>query len=110
MFTKTLSQTGTGSTTPWIVDGFANPSFFGGAATVTGTAAYKIEGSYDDFSPQWDLVANTATWFTVVDGSAGTSQDFNFNFGGTMLRLTVTSGSGTVAAKLKQSYAGKTAA
>ena len=107
--TKTLTQSSTGSTTPWIVDQWANPAVFGGEVSVTsGSANYTIDGAYDDFKPQWDLVANTPTWYTVVDGSAGTAQRFDFQGAYTMLRLTVTSGTGTVVAKLRQGYAGRT--
>lgn len=105
--TVTAGTNGVGSSAPWIVDEWANPSQFGGYISSSGTA-YLLEKSYDDLSPQWDVNTNTPTYTTAVDGTAGSSQDFDITTDCTMLRLTITSGTGTVAAKMRQSYAGRT--
>ncbi len=98
-----------GSTQPWVVDGWANPAEFGYGVTVTGSATYNIEGAWDDLSPQWDVNSNAPNWQTVVDGSAGVGASGAIaNQPVTMLRLTITSGTGTVTAKILQAFkAGK---
>lgn len=89
-----------GSTAPYVVDSFINPANYGIGILVTGTVTYVIEGSYDDLSPSWDLANNSPTWFSVIDGSAGTTQNGTITGPFTMLRLTITSGTGTVTARL----------
>lgn len=105
--TLTVGTNAIGSSAPWVVDQWPNPSFFGGEASLSGSATYNIEAAYDDFSPQWDLNSNTPTYFTAVDGSAGAAQQFNQQIGCTLLRLTILSGTGTVTAKMRQTYSGR---
>ena len=100
----TVGTSAVGSTQPWVVDVWANPATFGYQIVVTGTATYNIEGSLDDLSPQWDVNNNIETWNTLVDGSTGTSTKGTLNGPATMIRLTVTSGTGTVTAKFVQPF------
>lgn len=113
-FSKTFVLTGSNSvavaSAPWIVDGWSNPQSIAAICTLSGSATYSLQGSYDDFKPQWDLVANTATWVGVPNFSAVTGNTNGTITGGpyTMLRLEIASGStGTVTAKLIQAYAGR---
>jgi len=112
--TKTITLTGSATTTvsstPWIVDLWANPQSIGVNCQVTGTATYTLQGSYDDFSPQWDVVANTPVWNPITNFNAiTTSTNGSIKDGPyTMIRLLISSGTGTVTAKFIQSYAGHT--
>lgn len=89
-----------GSTAPYVCDTFINPANYGIGIKVTGTVAYLIEGSYDDLTPSWDLANNSPVWYTDVDGSAGATQNQTITGPFTMVRLTITSGTGTVTARL----------
>jgi L-fucose isomerase-like protein len=111
-FAKTLTLTGQGSTTAnsavWIVDGWADPQNIGVGLSLSGALTYSVQGSYDDFKPQWDLVANTATWYNTNFSSATTTTNGTITGGPfTMLRLNSSSGTGTVTAKFVQTYAGR---
>ena len=108
-FSKTLTQTGAGQTTPWIVDQYANPQNIGANIGISGTVNYSIQGCTDDFSPQWDVTNNTPNWVDLT-GFGGLTAAFIGQLPQgpwTMIRL-VNSGTGTVTAKFLQSYAGRT--
>lgn len=102
--TVTIGTNTVGSTQPWIIDAFANPVNIGIAGIITsGAATFTVEQSYDDFSPAWDLNANTPTWFASTGFSAVTSNtDGNITGPITMMRLTINSGTGTVNIKAIQ--------
>ena len=102
--TVTAGTTAVGSTPVWVTDMWANPGSYTFVVTVTGAANYNIEGAVDDFSPFWDLNANRPSWVTVLNGSTGTNQNGTITGPYSLLRLTVTSGTGTVIAKLIQPY------
>ena len=111
---KTLTITGNSTTTVnspvWVVDQWANPQAIGVGVTITGAVTYSLQGAYDDFSPQWDLVHNTATWDNITNFTALTAAANGSVTGGpfTMLRLSMAAGTGTVTAKFLQAYAGHT--
>lgn len=109
-YTKTITQAGSGNSVPWIVDTWANPQSIGTNIAVTGTVSYSIQGACDDFSPGWDLTANTPDWvnLTAFTGLTTASNGQIPQGPWTMLRLT-NSGTGTVTAKFVQAYAGITA-
>lgn len=113
-FSKTIQLTGSATTsvasTPWIVDGWSNPQSIGTNCQLTGAATYSLQGSYDDFKPQWDLVANTASWESIANFTSLTTSANGSITGGpyTMLRLLIASGTGSITAKFVQAYAGLT--
>lgn len=99
--TITAGTNGVGSSVPVILDTIVNPASYGAAVTVTGTVNYTVEMSYDDFSPAWDLNANTPVWFPASGFSSQTTNQ-NGTIAGpcSLIRLTVNSGTGTASMKL----------
>ena len=103
--TVTVGTNGVGSTDVWVLDSWANPQVVNYSAVGTGSnTSYIMEIAIDDFSPQWDLNANVATWSTAVSGSTAIPQSGQIVGPNTMVRLTVTAGTGTVTAKLVQAF------
>ena len=99
---------GVGSSIPWVIDEWANPSVFGVGTVVTGTANYNVEKSYDNLFPAWNVNTNTPTWYADANFNAITSNTNNQIQGPlTMLRLTINSGTGSVTARARQSYIGR---
>lgn len=98
----TIGTNGVGSTAPMIIDRYINPNLLGAAIIVSGAVTCSLEQSYDDLIPQWDINGNTTTWFGSTGFTAVTeNQDGNIQGGPfTMLRLTVTAGTGTATAKI----------
>ncbi len=95
-----VGTNGVGSTIPWVVDQWANPNNYGVGIKITGAANYNIESAYDNLYPNWDVNANVPTWNAAV-GIGNVIQGPL-----TMLRLTINSGTGSVTAMVRQSYAG----
>ena len=110
--TVTAGTNGVGSSAPWITDTWANPGNYGLGVIDPSGAGYNIEGAYDDLSPSWDVNNNSPTWYTAFDGSAAGTANASPLYGPyTMLRLTITSGTGQVIANFIQPFiAGKAAA
>lgn len=103
--TVTAGTNGVASSDAWIVDSWANPQNINYSVVGTGaTTTYIIETATDDFSPQWDLNANVPNWVTSASGSTTALQSGQVTGPNTMLRLTVTGGTGTVTAKLVQAF------
>lgn len=111
-FAKTLTVTGSSTTsvasTPWIVDAWASQDIAGNCV-LTGAATYSLQGAYEDLKPQWDTVNNTVNWVTVANFATLTASTNGKVAGGpyTMLRLLISSGTGSVTAKFVQTYAGR---
>jgi hypothetical protein len=89
--------TALGVSAPVILDIYLGPFSVGIGVTVTGTASYSVEYTYDDvfsstFSP------STASWFAVSGLAAGTtvSKDGTLSSPVTAVRLNVASVSGSV--------------
>lgn len=104
--TVTVGTTGKGSTAPYIADLFSDPNGISFGVKISGTATWRLEYSYEDLSPQFDLNANTPIWFSDVDVLS--THDDGADLAGRiigpvrMVRLTVLSGTGTVTADLIQ--------
>lgn len=101
---KTITQTGVGSTPIFPVNWRGGPGGFqvGLGAVVTGTATYTVQHCFDNV-----LAGETPTWFdhpTLV-GQTG-NKDSNYAYPITALRLTVTSGTGSVALHIVQAVGG----
>lgn len=98
----TIGTVGRGSSAPMIVDRFVNPAEYAAAVSTAGVGTtYSIEESLDDFSPEWDMTVNDATWFQSKD-----FESQNGNQRGTikgpicMLRLTIEGGTDLVTATI----------
>lgn len=102
----TAGTNGTASTPPYVVDQFANPNSYGIGSVVTGSATYTVESAFDNLFPNWDLNANTATWYALSNtfNSATTSTSGIITGPFTMMRTTVTSGTGSVIVRVRQSF------
>lgn len=91
-----VSQTGTGSTTPIVMD--INKMVFsvGIGCVINGTVNYTVEHSFDDpFTAGYTPAG--ATWFPHTSLAAKTANaDGNYAYPCRAVRLTVNSGSGTV--------------
>ncbi len=91
MKVQTVSKTGTGSSTPIVINTNVTPVNIGFAAVVTGTVNYSIQFSYDD--PAIGLT----TWFDDVSITSKTgNEDGSINFPISAIKVLINSGSGTV--------------
>ena len=110
-----IGTSATGSSTAIILDAYPTPSNIGITLKFTGTVTFNIEGSNEDYSSTgWDLNNATPTWISPVAylGFAlasltaltqGSTPNVLIIQPLTMLRLTVTSGTGTVQASIQKS-------
>jgi len=101
-----FSQTGLGTTTPWLPDYYKDAPFaIGVGCTVTSTStgtSYNVEHTFDPifsgvFPSSVSVIASTsATWFqnTGISG-ASSNANGNYAFPVTGIRLNVTAGSST---------------
>lgn len=97
MKVQILSQTGSGSTDPIVVNTNTNPTNIGFGVIVSGVVNYTVQHTFDD------PAVGFTTWFphpTVA--SKITNFDGNYAFPVTGIRLTVNSGAGTATLKLIQ--------
>ena len=97
MKVQIASQTGAGSTTPFVMNTNCTPFNVGFGVLVTGTVDYTVQHTFDD------PAVGFTTWFphpTIVAQS--TNKDGNYAFPVTGIRLTVNSGGGTATLKLIQ--------
>lgn len=91
MRVQTVSKTGTGSSSPVVINTNVTPVNIGFAAVVTGTVNYSIQFSYDD------PAVGFTTWFDDVSITSKTgNEDGSINFPISAIKVLVNSGSGTV--------------
>ena len=92
----TKQITGVGSSSPITFDTFRIPFNVGYGCSVLGTATYTVQHTFDDYNAI-DFVWADARWFdnTLLTG-VSTAEDGNYAFPITAMRITITSGSGTV--------------
>lgn len=98
-----FSQTGTGSTNPWVPDRGRVPTNIAVGVKVTGTVNYTVQYTYDDpfavgFTPSGAVWYNHSTLVTLAANADG-----NFAFYPRAVRLTVNSGTGTATMTFIQS-------
>lgn len=101
----TVSVTGVDTSAVVVPDYISSPFNVGIGCTVTGTATYTVEHTFDDvFSLNFNPA--TATWIANSGLTAKTtSTDGNYAFPVRGIRLKVTSGTGTVAMTVVQGLA-----
>jgi hypothetical protein len=98
MRVQTVSQTGTGSSKPLVMNTNTNPFNVGFGVIVSGTVDYTVQHTFDDPS------VGFTTWFShpTISGKT-TNQDGNYAFPVTGIKVLVNSGDGTATIKLVQS-------
>lgn len=91
MRVQTVSKTGTGSSSPVVINTNVTPVNIGFAAVVSGTVNYSIQFSYDD------PAVGFTTWFddTSITSKTG-NEDGSINFPISAMKVLINSGSGTV--------------
>lgn len=99
----TISQTGTGRSSPCAVDDYQAPFNVGiGAAITSGAATFNIEYSFDDPMADGYTVAG-ATWYVATGFSAvSASTGGSFTVPCKAICINITSGAGTVTASVVQ--------
>ena len=99
----TISQSGTGRSSPCAVDDFQTPFNVGvGAAITSGAATFNIEYSFDDPTAAGYTVAG-ATWYVATGFSAvSASTGGSFTVPCKANCINITSGAGTVTASVVQ--------
>jgi hypothetical protein len=90
MKAQTYSQTGVGTTNPFVVNTNTTPVNIGIAVVVAGTVNYTVQHTYDSPTPGF-----TTWWNDATLASKTTSGETNINFPITGLQLVVNSGTGT---------------
>lgn len=94
--------TGTGVSTVYACDNFQAPFNVGIGCTITGTATYSVQFTFDDVSAD-SFSAASATWFTASDFSAvSTSKAASFTIPCRGIRLNVSASTGSVAIQIQQ--------
>lgn len=97
MKVQIASQTGAGSTTPFVMNTNCTPFNVGFGVLVTGTVDYTVQHTFDD------PAVGFTTWFPHPTIAAqSTNKDGNYAFPVTGIRLTVNSGGGSATLKLIQ--------
>ncbi len=104
---RKISQTGVGSSPIYVYNYLLEPSSISVQIVVTGTATYTLEVTLDDVS---DISFNpsTANWFGFFSGTTNStvSQNNSSNFPYRGIRVTISSGTGTVEVTILQSGIG----
>jgi hypothetical protein len=94
---QTVSQTGTGSTAPIVMDTNKNPFNVGFGVVKTGTVDFTVQHTFDN------PFGTITTWFNHPTVAAQIANaDGNYAFPVTAIRLTMNSGDGTATLKLLQ--------
>ena len=97
MKVQTVSKTGTGSSSAIVMNTNISPFNVGFGVIVDGTVNYTVQHTFDD------PVVGFTTWFDHPTVAAqGTSQDGNYAFPVTGIKVLVNSGGGTATLKLIQ--------
>lgn len=97
MKVQTASQTGTGSTSAFVMNTNTNPFNVGFGVVVSGVVNYTVQHTFDD------PAIGFTTWFNhPTIASQISSADGNYAFPVTGIRVTVNSGAGSVTLNLIQ--------
>ena len=94
---RTETFTGTGNTPSWNCDPSVTPFNLNVACAVLGTATYKLQYTYDDFTSAAATDAG-ATWYDSVEIPAGTAVSAAQQFTApiTRIRLAIAANSGGI--------------
>jgi hypothetical protein len=97
MKVQTVSKTGSGSSSALVMNTNISPFNVGFGVVVTGTVNYTVQHTFDD------PAVGFTTWFDHPSvASESTSQDGNYAFPVTGIKVLVNSGGGTVVMNLVQ--------
>lgn len=88
----TVTKTGTGASSPLVLDHYRSPFNVGFAVVVTGTVTYTVQHTFDDILDS----GVTPTWFSheELSGQVATA-DGNYAFPVRAIRVNNTAGAGT---------------
>ena len=94
---QTATQTGTGSSTPFVMNTNISPFNVGFGVIVSGTVNYTVQHTFDD------PASGFSTWFSHPTIASKTdNQDGNYAFPVTGIKVLVNSGDGSATLKLIQ--------
>jgi len=94
--------TGTGTSAIFAVDNYQAPFNIGLGATVSATATYTVQFTFDDITANGYVAAN-GTWFTEATfGTASTSTAISFTIPCRGIRLNVSASTGSVTLQVQQ--------
>ena len=94
--------TGTGTSPIYGVDNFQAPFNVGIGCTISATATYSVQYTFDDIQAD-GYVASSGTWFTSSDfSSATTSKAASFTIPCRGIRLNVSASTGSVTIQIQQ--------
>lgn len=98
----TAGSTTTGSSSPYVIDYFATTANYSVMVENAGGSTYSIEFTNADLSPTYDLATSNPLWIapTNVNGISATALQAIIQGPYTMCRLTVTSGTSLVTARM----------
>ena len=97
MKVQIVSQTGTGSSSPLVMNTNISPFNVGFGVVVSGTVNYTVQHTFDD------PAVGFSTWFSHSTVASETANaDGNYAFPVTGVKVLVNSGSGTATLKLVQ--------
>lgn len=92
-----FTVTGAGTSPVFACDNFQNPFNVGYGTTISATATFKLEYTFDDVTAD-GFSAGSATWFTVsgTSGSTAVTNSFTIPCRGMRLNVSASTGSMTV--------------
>jgi hypothetical protein len=94
--------TGTGTSSVYNTDFFQAPFNVGLGATISATATYTVQFTFDDVTADGYVPAN-GTWFTEATfGTASTSKAISFTIPCRGIRLNVSASTGSVTLQVQQ--------
>ena len=100
MKVQSVTQTGAGSASPFVMNTNTTPFNVGFGVVVDGTVNYTIQHTFDDPALGFDI--NTVWFDHPTIASLAADADGNYAFPVTAIRLTVNSGGGSATLKLVQ--------
>ena len=93
--------TGAGTSPIYGCDNFQAPFNIGYGTTISATATFKIEYTFDDITAD-GYVASSGTWFTVSGTSGSTAVSGSFTIPCRGIRLNVSASTGSMTLFLQQ--------
>jgi hypothetical protein len=96
-----FTVTGTGTSPVYACDNFQNPFNIGYGTTISATATFKLEYTFDDVQAEGYNPA-TGTWFTVTGTSGSTAVSDSFTTPCRGIRLNVSANTGYMVVYFQQ--------
>ena len=93
--------TGAGTSPIFACDNFQAPFNVGYGTTISATATFKLEYTFDDITAD-SYVASSGTWFTITGTSGSTAVSNSFTIPCRGIRLNVSASTGSVTVFFQQ--------